>query len=329
MANLDSVPTIDDGDAPRVLTITRNRSDVIFRTVVKAASASTLVIMALIALFLVTQSWDAISEAGSGFFTKTDWSPGATPPVFGVVALMYGTVMVAVVALVVAMPFAVAMALFINEYAPPALRRPLTAIVDLLAAIPSLLYGMWGLFFLLPKLDGPSRFLADHLGFIPFFHSDSRNFGHSYFVAGIVVALMILPIITSISREVFAQAPRSEVESALALGGTRWGTIRTVILPFGRGGMIGGAMLGLGRALGETIAVKLILARDFNVSPHILESGGTTISSLIASTFGESKPFEIKALMAAGLALFVVTLLVNMAASIVVSRSRSGAGVEL
>jgi phosphate transport system permease protein len=201
--------------------------------------------------------------------------------------------------------------------------------IDLLAAIPSLIYGIWGLKFLQPQLFSTFNWLADWLDFIPIFQADQRVFAGSLFMCGLVVSLMVLPITTSVVREVFSQAPPFEREGALALGSTRWGMIRTVVLPFGRGGIIGGSMLGLGRALGETIAVALILSPSYKVVTQVLEPGGSTVASTIAIEFPEATPFGVSALMAAGLALFVVTLGVNMIASFVVSRSRSGKGVEI
>jgi phosphate transport system permease protein len=231
---------------------------------------------------------------------------------------------------VISVPVSIATALFINEYAPRATRRALTALVDLLAAIPSVVYGIWGLAFLENYLVLVSNWLNDNASFIPIFRTDIPIFAGSAFVAGVVVSLMVQPICTSVMREVFAQAPPAEREAALALGATRWGMIRTVVLPFGAGGMIGGSMLGLGRALGETIAVALVISPIFFVSPHILQAGANSVAALIALQFSEaSRTYGIPALMAAGLSLFVVTLLVNFAASVIVARSRSGRGVEI
>ena len=245
------------------------------------------------------------------------------------------TISIALVALFLAVPISVATALFITEYAPRRLRRFLTATIDLLAAVPSLIYGLWGLFYLQPRLITLSKWLADNLGFIPFFHVN-EDFGTSLgvfpsstFVAGVIVSLMVIPICTSVMREVFGQAPPGEREGAMALGGTRWGVVRDVVLPFGRGGIIGGSMLGLGRALGETIAVTLIISPSFDSKWSILEQGSNSIAALIALKFSESTETGISALMAAGLALFIITLIVNTAASSVVNRSRSGSATEI
>jgi phosphate transport system permease protein len=289
--------------------------------------------MGLIGLFLVVRSWKALSVAKLGFFTNSAWQPGLGQ--FGVWAALLGTVLIALLALLLAVPVSICIALFVTEYAPARLRRPLTSFVDVLAAVPSLIYGLWGRFFLQPRAIYLSRWLGTHLGFIPLFRTEHPESVASYpastFVAGIVVALMIVPICTAVMREVFSQAPPAEKEGALALGGTKWGVIKTVVLPFGKGGIIGGSMLGLGRALGETIAVTLIISPLFDphALPHVLQTGGNSIAALIALRFSESNEFGISALMAAGLTLFVITLIVNAAASVVVARSRSGAATEI
>lgn len=212
------------------------------------------------------------------------------------------------------------------------------SIIDLMAAVPSIVYGLWGVFFLTPNILPFSQWLSTYFGWIPIFAVEAFDpddplasptiFTASTFIAGIVVALMVAPIASSIMREVFTQAPVGEREGAFALGATRWGMIRSVVLPFGRGGIIGGTMLGLGRALGETIAVYLIISPVFIIQPHILEKGSNSIAALIALRYSEASAFELSALMAAGLALFLVTLIVNFGASMVISRSRSGSSSE-
>jgi len=316
-------------DTPRAIPTSRTRGDVIFRRAAMASGLSTFVIMGLIGTFLLLRALPAFRIAGLHFFTHTLWQFASTHPDFGIAAVLYWTVVISLVALALALPVSVGTALYITEYAPLRLRRPLTALVDLLAAVPSLIFGMWGLFFLQPRMTGLSKWMSIHVSFIPIFKVTSGHFASSPFIAGVVVGLMIVPIITSVSREVFSQAPPSEKEGALALGGTRWGMIRAVVLPFGRGGVIGGSMLGLGRALGETIAVAIILSPSFFVTPRILEGGGNSVAALIALHFGEARSTELSALMAAGLTLFIVTLIVNALATVVVSRSRSGKGVEI
>lgn len=306
-------------------------SDRVFRGLVTGAGAVTLALVGLIAAFILVEALPALRVMGWKFLTTTQWAPESERPLFGVAAMLYGTVVIAVVALTIAIPVSVATAVFINEYAPRRARRALTSVVDLMAAIPSLIFGMWGVYFLQPRLFGFQEWLADHLGgAIPIFRvRPGATLGSSLFNAGIVVSLMVIPIATSVIREVLAQTPRGECEAALALGGTRWGMVRRVILPFGRAGMIGASMLGLGRALGETIAVTLVLSFSFRISPRVLESGGSSIASVIALSFGESTRSGVQALMAAGLALFALTLMVNVLAAVVVARSRTGAGVEL
>jgi phosphate transport system permease protein len=220
------------------------------------------------------------------------------------------------------------MALFINEYAPPKIRNPLTSVIDLLAALPSLLFGMWGFFALQSRLVPAARWLADHLGAIPIFSLTRPDavLAQSSFVAGIVVGIMIIPIITSVSRDVMAQCPREQCEGALALGGTRWGMIRDVILPFGRSGIIGAALLGFGRALGETIAVALIISIVFKANFNILERGAGSVAALIATRFGEASSLERSGLVAAGLALFIVTFGVSLLARKIVGRAAGASG---
>lgn len=321
-------------DAPRRVVNVRQPSDRVYRALGTVAGLITLTLLVLIGWFLLQKGLPAFRQNGWSFFTSSKYTDSGP---FGIAAVMYWTVVIAVIALVLALPFSVAAALFINEYAPAGARRSLVSVIDLLAAVPSLLFGLWGLTVLQPHMAGVSRWISTHLSFIPFFQisvpkggkTDASIFTTSPIIAGIVVALMITPIITSITREVFSQAPIGEKEAALAMGATRWGMIRTVVIPFGRGGIIGGSMLGLGRALGETIAVVLIISPSFIITRHILQSGGNSIASLIANRINDAHGIAINALMAAGLALFGLTLIVNLIASIVVSRSRSGSGVEL
>ena len=311
----------------------RSRTDRIYRGVARGSGVLTLTLMALIGLFLVIRSWPALHVAGLSFFTGTTWDP--TTGNFGVFSVLLGTFLIAFIALAIAVPVAICCALFVTEYAPAGLRRPLTSFIDVLAAIPSLIYGLWGRAFVQPRAIELSRWLGSHLGFIPIFHTENAQSLASYpastFIAGIVVALMVVPICTAVIREVFSQAPPGEKEGALALGATKWGVIKTVVLPFGKGGIIGGSMLGLGRALGETIAVTLIISPAFDPHSltHVLQTGGNSIASLIALRFSESNEFGISALMAAGLTLFVIVIAVNALASIIVNRSRSGAATEI
>ena len=328
------VPTTD---APRTLRARRDAADLPFRVITWTSSTAVLAIMSLVGVFLLVQGFQALRAAGPGFVTTEAWEPNSG--VFGISAVLFGTVMIALTAIVIAVPLALGTALYISEYAPRQIRQALVSVVDLMAAVPSVVYGLWGLFLLQPNILPVSQWIATVLGWIPIFAvtdfdaadplTSPTIFTASTFIAGTVVAMMVAPITCSIMREVFMQAPMGEREGALALGATKWGMIRSVVLPFGRGGMIGGTMLGLGRALGETIAVYLIISPVFVVQPHILETGSNSISALIALRYSEASPFEISALMAAGLALFLVTLVVNFGASFIISRSRSGASSEV
>lgn len=318
------------GDRPRRITLRRGRADRAYRIAATGAGLLTLAILFLIGLFLVLRSLPAFRQMGSAFFTTLTWQPEGLHHRFGIAAILFWTVIIAVIALVIAIPVSMAGALFITEYTPRRLRRALTALVDLLAAIPSVIYGIWGLAFLQPHLVDVSGWLTQNLSWFPLFQTRNNNYAGSAFLVGVVLSLMVMPICTSVMREVFSQTPPGEKEAALALGSSRWGMIRAVVLPFGRGGIIGGSMLGLGRALGETIAVALIVSPVFVISDHILQSGGNSVAALIALQFGEAtQKYGIPALMAAGLALFVVTLIVNFLASLIVARSRSGRGVEI
>lgn len=301
--------------------------DRIFHNSMRAAGIAVLIITGGIAAFLLLRAGGALSHVGLSFFTEQRWLLGVGH--YGIAAILPDGLLIAAVAMVIAVPVGIATAIFISEYAPARLRGPLISLIDVMAAIPSIVYGLWGFFFLQPRIIGFSAWLANHLGFIPFFKVRTGNFASSYtssaFIAGVVVSLMVIPIITSLSRQVYSQAPQGEREAAYALGSTRWGMIRTVVLPFGRGGVIGASMLGLGRAIGETIAVSLIISPIFTFNYHILEGGGISIPAFIAIRFEEATPTELSALMLAGLVLFAITLGVNVIASIMITRSRSGA----
>lgn len=329
LADWDLPSVQADVQESRTVAASRTGSDRVYRKIAQSAGVMTLVLLVFIGTFLLIRSSSALKYMGFGFFTKTLWQPQGNPPSFGILAVIYWTIIIALIALVVAIPLALAISLYLTDFAPRKFRKPLTALVDLLAAIPSLIYGLWGLFVLQPVLVPFANFLANTFGWIPIFKVDNPSFTSSAFVAGFVVSLMVLPICASVMREVFSQAPPGEREAALALGSTRWDMIKTVVLPFGRGGIIGGSMLGLGRALGETIAVALIISPSFTISPQILKTGTNSVAALIALKFGEASGLSLSALMAAGLSLFVLTLVVNFLASLIVARSRSGAGVEI
>jgi phosphate transport system permease protein len=314
---------------PRVVVEVPSRSDRWFNRVTLWAGLAVLALLTLVGVFLLLRSRTAFEQSGFQFLTREEWRTDVKPARIGVLGLLCGTVIVALIAVFLAVPFGTMAALFITEYSNARWRRYLTAVVDLMAAIPSLLFGIWGFSVLSAEIVPLSRWLTDNLGWIPIFKTDpGANLTGSMFIAGIIVSLMVMPIVTSVVREVFAQTPPGEKEAALALGATRWGMIRTVVLPFGRGGIIGGGMLGLGRALGETIAVVLLLPQVPVITDKILQNGGATVSGFIALRAG-GDAFTVSGLMAAGLVLFVITLGTNMVASVVVARSRSGAGVDL
>jgi phosphate transport system permease protein len=319
----------DITDTPFRVVVRRSFGDRAFRGFTRAGGMLVLVIFGAIGVFLVVKALPSLRDDGiMRFLTETKWQPDGH--VFGIRAVLLLTFEIAIVALVLAVPVSIGCALFITEYAPRRIRATLTLVIDLLAAVPSLIFGLWGVAFLLPRFRHVEKWLAHHLAFIPIFKASSTSFGTDTFSAGVVVALMIVPICTAVMREVFSQTPPGEKEGALALGGTRWGMIRNVVFPFGRGGMIGGAMLGLGRALGETIAVVLIISPIYTPTFRLMPGGGNSISALIALRFGDSSAgLGISALMAAGATLFLVTLIVNAIASVVVSRSRSGAATEI
>ena len=328
-----SVRAADPADQQRRVRTAPTFGDRIFRGGAKASGLVVLAIMALVGLLLLVRGLQALKAAGFKFLTTSQWEPDVHR--FGIAAVLTGTVLIALVAIVVAIPVAIGTALFISEIAPRKIKRGLIQLVDLMAAVPSVVYGLWGLFYFEGHVVGVSRWISRWLSWIPIFKVNGARPGNplsstsvyttSTFIAGLVVALMVAPIATSIMREVFSQAPAGEREGAYALGATRWGMVRTVVLPFGVGGMIGAAMLGLGRALGETIAVLLIISPVFTINFHILQTGSNSVSSLIALRYGDASGFGLSALMAAGLSLFALTLVINFAASSIVARSRSGA----
>jgi phosphate transport system permease protein len=235
--------------------------------------------------------------------------------------MLAGTIVTSLIALFFAVPLSIAGALYIEFFVPAKIKSTLVSMLDLAAAIPSLFFGLWGVQVFSSMGERWAALTSNYLGWFPLFKNELDIFGRSPFIAGLVLAAMIVPIITSVSREVYSRTPRELVDSCYALGGTRWGAIRAVVLPYGRSGVVGGAMLGLGRALGETVAVYLLLNLVFKYNFNILESEGGNIASLIATKFGEATPYELKALLAAGFVLFLLTLTVNMAATAVVQRT--------
>ena len=324
-------------EAPRVIRPGITPGDLVFRGVSRSAGLLMLVVMGGIGVFLAIRAAPAFRVYGWNFLVQHQWSSPDVHKV-GIASVALGSVLVALVAIVVSFPLAMLTALYITEYAPRRLRQTFITVMDLMAAVPSVVYGLWGFSVLESAVPYFSRWLQTYLPFVPIFHVDADPhaavweepmYEKSIFLAGLTVSMMVIPIACSVMREVFSQAPPGEREAALALGGTRWGTIRSVVLPFGRGGIVGGTMLGLGRALGETIAVSLIISPTFTMSTHIVQRGGDTISALIALQFGDAKGVRLDALMAAGLVLFAITLVVNVIAGFVVARSRSGSATEI
>ncbi|RBY78172.1 phosphate ABC transporter permease subunit PstC [Geodermatophilus sp. TF02-6] len=293
----------------------RSLGDRLFAGSATGAGILILLLLAGVAAFLVVQSVPAVTA-------PADSIPGGEGIVAYVWPLVFGTLLAAVIALLVATPLAIGIALFTTYYAPRRVAQPLGYLVDLLAAIPSVVYGFWGIAWLAPHLVPSYRWLDEHAGWLPFFAGPASATGRTMLTAGLVLAIMILPIISAISREVFSQVPSLHREAALALGATRWEMIRMAVLPYGRSGVIGGAMLGLGRALGETLAVALVLSVTSGlVTVNLISSSNpATIAANIALNFPEATGIGVNALIASGLALFVITFAVNLLARAVVNR---------
>jgi phosphate transport system permease protein len=293
----------------------RRPGDRVFAGAAKAAGILIVVTLAGVAAFLLYEAVPALQAPAAEI-------PGGQGLFAYIAPLVYGTILAAVLALLIATPLGVGIALFISHYAPRRLAQGLGFVVDLLAAVPSIIYGLWGLQVLAPATVGLSTWLHDQLGFIPLFAGPVSTTGRTMLTAGVVLAVMILPIISAVSREVFLQTPRLHEEAALALGATRWEMIRMTVLPFGRSGVISAAMLGLGRALGETMAVAIVLS----VTPGLMSlnlissSNPSTIAANVALEFPESTGVAVSTLIASGLVLFVITFAVNMAARAIVSR---------
>jgi phosphate transport system permease protein len=323
-------------DAPRRIGANPAPLDRAFHGLARVLGASVLVITGAIGVFLAYQAVPTMRHYGWSFFTETQWQPERD--VIGIAAVLVGTFTIALVALTIAVPLAFSTALYISEYAPTKVRPLLISLVDLMAAVPSIVWGLWGFFFIQPRATKVAYFLHANAGWVPFFHVDSpahaaiwqqSDYTGSAFIAGIAVSMMVLPMACAVMREVFDRAPVGEREAAYALGATRWGVIRTVVLPFAWGGIIGGSMLALGRALGETIAVLLIISQVYDLKFRPLETGANSVSALIAGRYSAATAGQLSALLAAGFVLFMITLVVNTLAALVVSRSRSGAETDI
>lgn len=315
-----AVDTVSTGKATRP-------GDRIFLGLSRGAGITLLVIMAAIAVFLTVRATSALSKNEGNFLTTFEWAADGAHPKFGIAVLLFGTVVSAIIAMIIAVPVAVGIALFISHYAPRPIAAPLGYVIDLLAAVPSIVYGLWGALFLVPHLEGLYKWFDDYLGWTGIFEYNDGT-PRSLFTIGILLAIMILPIVTSVSREVFLQVPKMHEEAALALGATRWEVIRMSVLPFGRSGIISASMLGLGRALGETMAVATVLSTSFDIQTSLLDGGGGTIAQNIASGFKEADNDGRDALIASGLVLFLLTLLVNGAARMIVARRKEYSGAN-
>ncbi|MCA2213652.1 phosphate ABC transporter permease subunit PstC [Jidongwangia harbinensis] len=315
---LDGPPLGGGGGLPRKARFSMETG---FRGLSTAAGAMVLVIIIAIAIFLVSKAVPALNANTENFLSYKTWFPNDAEPKFGIAALAFGTVLTSVIALLVAVPIALGIALFLSHYAPKRLATPLGFVIDLLAAVPSVVFGLWGRDVFLNPVRDFSVWLNTYFGWVPIFGGDGP-FGRSILLGSLVLAIMVLPIVTSLSREVFQQTPAMNEEAALALGATKWEMIRTTVLPYGKPGVIAAVMLGLGRALGETIALALTLGTVFEISFNVIENGGNSIAANIANTFGEANATGRGALIASGLVLFAITLVVNMAARAIIYRRR-------
>lgn len=295
--------------------------DAVFRGAAVGSGMFILLVLAGVTAFLVIEGLPAITASPEELGGEGFWE--------FVLPLLFGTVLAAVLALLIATPLSIGIALFISHYAPRRLAAGLGYLVDLLAAVPSVVYGLWGVFFLAPQMIPAQQWLAENADFLPFFEGPTSSTGRTMLVIGIVLAVMIMPIMTAVNREVFLQTPRLQEEAALALGATRWEMITMTVLPFSRSGIVSGAMLGLGRALGETIAVALILSPFAEISLNLVGGQSTsTVAANIALDFPESSGLKVNALIASGLALFVLTFAVNFIARAVVNRRKDFSGAN-
>ncbi|MFA7324449.1 MAG: phosphate ABC transporter permease subunit PstC [Candidatus Nanopelagicales bacterium] len=302
---------------------TSHRGDRVFNRVVTGAAFTALLVLAGIAIFLGVQVIPAFQSQGLSFLTTTAWDINTDPPTAGIFGMLYGSLLVAGIGLVIGTPVALLLSIFLVFIAPPRVSRLMTNFIDLMAAIPSVILGLWAFYILNSQAQEWQELLNQYLGWIPIFHNDSGNFQGTPFIAGFVLAIMMIPIVTSVTREVLGRTPPDLINAAEALGCSMWTMLRYVALPYGRGGIVGGIMLGLGRALGETVAVFFVLKIVFNTNWYnVIESGGGSVATLIVSRFGEvSGTFELNLLLAAGFFLFIGTLIVNVIANLIVART--------
>jgi phosphate transport system permease protein len=297
----------------------------LFRWLTTASGSAVLLIIVAIAVFLIAQAVPALRADRANFLTHFQWYPDQDHPEFGIAALAFGTVLSSTIALAVAVPVSLGIALCLSHYAHRRLATGLGFIIDLLAAVPSIVFGLWGREYFRDPVADLSGWLHRYLGWLPIFGGEGP-YGQSILLGSLVLAIMVLPIVTSLSREVFRQTPKVNEEAALALGATKWEMIRIAVLPYGRPGLIASVMLGLGRALGETIALALTLGSTFAISFDLLNVGGTSIAANIANKFGEAGDIGRGALIASGLCLFAITLVVNVTARAIIFRRREFIG---
>lgn len=323
--------SITTTDRLPVLGRRRAPADTAFRLLTLGCGVAVLVILGLIAVSMGQQAWPVIGGRAGAFFFHQTWNPSATKPLFGSLGFVYGTIISSLVALVFAVPVSVGIALLLTEIAPRWLRKPATFLVDLLAAIPSVVFGLWGVLVLAPVLqrryDSMARVLrpVPGLGSLLSANGGGGGSGRSFFTAGLILALMITPIITAITRAVFDTTPRGQKEAALAMGCTRWEMLRATVFPHSRHGLTGAVLLGLGRAMGETIAAALVIGSSVQVTGHLL-SPGDSMAAVIANQFGEATGDFRAALIGLGVFLFLLTVVVNLVARIVVGDAAEAGG---
>jgi phosphate transport system permease protein len=298
------------------------KGDRAFFAISTAAAMFTMFLVLAVLVFLSIKSWSTFTQQGMAFVTGSTWDNTTEQGTFQIWPMLVGTIVVSILGLIIAVPASIAVAFFIEFMAPPKVSRVATSLVDLLAALPSVVVGIWGIFVLSPVAATWSASLSSSLSFIPFFRNEFSNAEGAPFIAAWTIAVMIIPIITSVSREVMGRVDKDLISAATALGSTSFSNMRRIVIPTAKSGILGGILLGLGRALGETVAIFFVLNLVFEVNFfNILEPKGGNVASLIIAKFGEATPEELNALMAAGVVLFVMTLVVNMIATSIVQRS--------
>jgi len=298
------------------------KGDRAFFAISTAAAMFTMFLVLAVLIFLSIKSWSTFTQQGLAFVTGSTWDNTTEQGTFQIWPMLVGTIVVSILGLIIAVPASIAVAFFIEFMAPPRVSRVATSLIDLLAALPSVVVGIWGIFVLSPVAATWSASLSSTLSFIPFFRNEFSNAEGAPFIAAWTIAVMIIPIITSVSREVMGRVDKDLISAATALGSTSFSNMRRIVIPTAKSGILGGILLGLGRALGETVAIFFVLNLVFEVNFfNILEPKGGNVASLIIAKFGEATPEELNALMAAGVVLFVMTLVVNMIATSIVQRS--------